>query len=58
MICTKVVYATRGEALKGARLFLRTLRKNQKRKSHNGILEPYRCSFCGFWHLTSREKKR
>lgn len=56
--CTKVTYATRGEALVGARHFLHTLRRNQKRKNKAAILEPYRCDKCGWYHLTSREKKR
>ena len=56
--CSKIEYATRGEALRGARHFMHTLRRNQKRKSHDGVLRPYRCTKCDFWHLTSAKVEK
>ena len=51
--CTqdKINYSTRGEAERVA-----SLRRRDKRKSHEGTLRAYFCPTCKTWHLTSAPK--
>ncbi len=50
--CTKRWFENKGDAEKYARMFPMERRKWKKKT----MLRPYRCQFCGKFHLTSQKR--
>lgn len=61
--CQKIPYASRGAAVDDARVVRMAYRNSRNVRAKGGAksgrkLRPYKCPFCGAWHLTSKRKYR
>jgi len=58
-MCNKVGYETKQEAKKDAEFITKSSRTQKQKISkpkHGKKMRPYKCKYCGLWHLTTKKQ--